>query len=345
MNTTWPTALLIFAILGGRLFAQPVSGPSADEVATAWQQLSAVLFAPPKHEMLNAAAADDALRKADLARAFYVEHGEHPVAIQARKVEAIFLIDAVTGGRGDVRGRMQSAVTEFREDDRVPPSERVVVAGTYEFRTAGAQSKTAADVSAEYKKIARALMREFPDQHQGHTSLLTEASRQEPGEARELANEVLASPAAPSEVKRQARRLVDRLELVGQPIEGKIDAALLASPGQEGWRKNRPGLVYFWATWSRESLALGELLAARNIAQVNILGVCLDENAEAAARIAEERKLPGRLVYVANGTDGDLAVKLGADRAPLLYLVNAAGRFTDVRGLDDLGAKLEQLGL
>jgi hypothetical protein len=340
---------------GEQVTSTPVSSEGKGASDQAWINLATKLAATPTVTEVNkisgspsskpsdVAAAD--LSNADQAKDFYTRFPQHPKAVEARKLEAVLLIDAVGLGDNASSARMESTVQTLRVDSSVPAFDRAVVAGTYEFKQAGKRVKTLADLMQQYEAVARGLIKEFPDQPQGYISLLTQATQHDPATARTMAMEVIKAKAAPSEVSAQAQRLVTRLDLVGQSVDKVFTGFPVDTGGKGGWPQGKAGLIYFWASWSPYSVDLGELLAGKKLSKINVIGVCLNIDAIAAAAVAKSHKLPGQLVYAPKGMAGDLAVRLGADTAPLLYLVDTRGRVTDVLGLNDLEAKLAALGL
>lgn len=286
--------------------------------------------------------AAEALAKADRARAFYTEHKSHARAAEARKLEALFLMDAVAEGDTASTTRMKAMTQAIREDTSLPASERAIVVGTYEFQTARERIHSVADMLREYEGVARHLMKEFPDQPQGYVSLLTQSMQREPAVARAMAKEV-ADSSGPAAVRAQARRLMTRFDLVGQSIAGPLAESI--ANDDKFWQQGKAGLVYFWATRSPDSISFGEMLASRKLDGVNVIGICLDADWAAAKVFAASHKLPGRLVFVPQGIDSELAERLGAVETPAIYLTDGSGVIRDVRGQENIEAKLAVLGL
>lgn len=317
----------------------------------AWQQVRDAIAAPADEALTLA----DALNIADRAKGFYTEFPQDPNASEARKLEALYLIEAAGGDDDATKARMLSSIQSFRSDQSVPAYERAIVAGTYEFIAVGRRVRSPGDLQREYQGVARSLIREFPDQPQGYITLLTEAGLVDDQSARAMAQEIVNASAAPSSARQAANGLLARLNSVGKPIDTLLDETVLKAGQKGGWRQNRPGVLYVWATWSVDSIAWGEKLKARLPADANILSICLDvpdeplelgtltPRSSAIAALAD--KLPGRVVQLPGGPENEFAVRLGANAVPLLYLVGADGRVTDVRGVENLEAKLNALGL
>jgi hypothetical protein len=324
----------------------PASAASVEAMQpgdAAWNEFVTKLAQPSTDPAASNADATAALATADAAKAFYTAYPDHAKANEARRLEALLLLDAVAAGDAQTAARMQSTVQAFRADTSVPSAERAIVAGSYEFQTARERIHTVDDMAREYEAVARALMKEFPDQPQGFVSLLTQSMNRDTATARAMADEV-SNSTGPAFAKAQARRLVTRIDLLAQAVDVPF-GDLLTTGTKNRWSKGKPGIIYFWATWNSSSIALGDMLATRSLSGVNVVGVCLDVDGTAAAAVATSHRFPGRQIYVPQGLNGDLAVKLGAFEAPALYLTDSNGVIRDVRGLEKLDAKLAALGL
>ncbi|MFT3867140.1 MAG: hypothetical protein QM715_01460 [Nibricoccus sp.] len=314
----------------------PPSSRDIEDADSSWRHLRSFLQQPQSDSLAI-------LVKADRARSFYLTHKKHCQAVEARKLEALLLLDAVAEGQKSSDLRMQAAVKEFRGDVSIPSSQRAIVAGTYEFQMARDRIRSEADLVREYEQVARRLIEEFPDQPQGYISLLTQSMQRESASALAIAREVAGS-AGPEIVRKQARRLVTRHTLVGQTITGLVSGSVLGET-EIKWQEGKPGVIYFWATWNPDSVRFAEMLAARNLEKANVIGICIDSDLNRAKSAGTEHKLPGRLIYVCGGLEGDLADRLGAVEAPAVYLTATDGTIHDVRGLENIEAKLSRLGL
>ena len=280
---------------------------------------------------------------ADQAKAFYTKNPSHANAGEARKIEAMQLIDAVNLGDTSIEGRMEDAVGAFCRDNRGAESQRAEVAGTYGFSAAMRKRLQGAELYTAYENTARSLMLSYPSQPQGYESLLTIAAGSDEKKGRALTEEILRMP-APASVKVGAQFLLDRLNLVGRPL-GDLLTDAGAKTTQTALRSGTPTLIYTWASWSPGSIALGEMLAKRNISQANIIGLNLDEDVVAAGLMAKVHNLPGILHYYNRGLQGALAQRLRVNSAPVVFFIDAKGAVGDVRGMEDIEKKLNAAGL
>jgi hypothetical protein len=283
------------------------------------------------------------VEKANRARDFHQKNAGHAKAGEAKRLEAILLLNALYQGETSIEGRARQAVQAIRSDVSLPEPMRAEVVGTAGFMAALGKNLKGPDLLADYEATARSLILEFPGQPQGYETLATIARESDETRSKALAQELLNMP-APESVKGQARFLLARYQLVGAPLDpilndAGVEAAIKAV------RKDRPSLIYTWATWSPGSVKLGQDLAKRNLGGVNVLAVNLDENVTAAQGLAAQSGLPGTLLYDARGVGGALAKGLKLSAAPQVYFVDAEGVVRDVRGTDHLEEKLTQHGL
>lgn len=310
----------------------------------AWNQLSmAYQAASGSAPNGNSPTAQSSLQCADLAKEFYTRFAGRPQAVQARKIEILLLANAIYGGKTTSLARIAAATQAFRSDLTIPAADRAEVAAAFEFSRVNAQGQSAAAAASAREAVARSLIKEYPDQAPGYMALLAQAMQHDDETARAMVLEV-ANSAGPGDVRTQAGLLANRLDLVGQSIDRVLGTDLNEDP-KNGWLPGKPVLVYFWASWSPDSLALGEMLSGRNLSAANIVGVCIDRNLAAGAAAAAAHRIAGQLIYPKGGKDGALAVRLGATGTPLVYLTDGNGQFTDVRGADNMEEKLRALGL
>lgn len=288
-------------------------------------------------------ARGSALEKANRARDFHVRFGGSKEAVEARKLECVYLVYAAEEDAA-VGSRMEDAVAGYRRDTSIPAFDRAVVAGTYEFSAARTRIRNLGDARREHIAIAKSLIREFPDQPQGYVSLITLAMSGEDAEARELLSAVATAPSAPSDLQSRAATWISRLELVGSPIT-RVIGEPHGARGHEGWTRGRPGVVYFWSKSSPASIELAETLREFESNTSNLVGVCMDESTEAGISSVESSAMPGRQLMNRERGGTELLDRSSAAHEPLVLLVDASGHICDVRGLYDLAGKLRRLGL
>lgn len=177
-------ALLTFtALRSGVAHAQEARRPTAPHEGTVvvldpaventWTQLVEELRQPqsqtetPKSIPARQSEGAKTVELADMFRQFYKDFPGAPQSIEAQKLEALLLIDAVADGAEAEAERMEALVASLRSNLAFPADIRAEIAATYEFRKARNRIDTAVDAPRVYQEVARALMIEFPDQPQG----------------------------------------------------------------------------------------------------------------------------------------------------------------------------------
>lgn len=132
-----------------------------------------------------------------------------------------------------------------------------------------------------------------------------------------------------SHVAQKARGAKRRLESVGQPLELKGKSATGRGTVDLASYRGRVVLVHYWATEYNACTAdfplLKSLLAkyGKNFA---IIGVSLDNDAQAVVSYLKQEKLPWEQIYEPGGLDSRLANELGIVTMPTMILVDKDGR-------------------
>lgn len=281
--------------------------------------------------------------RADRAKEFHSQFPQHDKAGEAKLLEVRALVNAVQAGDATVEGRLAAAVQAVRSDPAAPAAIQVQAVAAYEFSRKTRGLKTHAERLKAIERVARDLAADFPDQPHGFESLLAvAASDRDEVNARKVARDLLAMP-APAPVKNEARKVLSRFDLVGQPLVGELDGANETAV-KAALQRGVPTIIYTWATWSPGSLALAADLKKRGLA-ANIVGLNLDTDPGAAATVAQREALVGNLVYDSRGKEGALAQRLKVRGTAEVFLVDERGVIRDVRADGDLANKLKQIGL
>lgn len=352
LTPTFARSVFLLGIISA-LHAQPATPRSAD-ADRAWLDLQAPL---PSTDVVGreqepnsaarkatlAAKAAGFVSAADRARDFYTQFPQHAKIADAKLAEVRALVNATQAGDATVEGRLASLVQTMRTDLALPETIRVQAACAYEFSRQMRGTKTREERLKGIETVARQLTVEFPGQPQGYESLLTvAATSDDDAQAKKIARELTHSN-SPTEVKENARTLLERCALIGKPLvpelEGAHEIAAKASllPG-------RPTILYSWTTGSRGSLAVAADLKQSGLA-ANLLGLNLDSDTRAAEVFAQKQGLVGTQIYDGRGKEGALAQRLKIKKASQVLLIDAQGLIREVNGERDLKRKLKQLGL
>jgi hypothetical protein len=183
---------------------------------------------------------------------------------------------------------------------------------------------------AEFAQIERALVAEFPDAPNGYEGLLNIARDSSPKQGAAIVAELLSMETTPSEIKTQAVVMRARYALAGRPVS-ELAPGLPLAPGKETW-------LYTWSKSSPESIALARMLADTKPDTVELLGLCLDREAEppldGSAGEESASIQPGRLIQ----DDGTLSAALVLTGPGLVYAIGEGGRIRTVNILNELHA-------
>jgi TolA-binding protein/peroxiredoxin len=133
-----------------------------------------------------------------------------------------------------------------------------------------------------------------------------------------------------SEPAPKAAGALRRLGSVGKPMRlrgpeiqgGSVDLA--AQP-----YRGKVVLIHYWATWCEpckaDMVLLKDLYAKRGGRELEIIGVCLDENETSAKRYLAENRFPWKHLREPGGLDNRLANEMGVMTLPLMLLVDQKG--------------------
>jgi hypothetical protein len=155
--------------------------------------------------------------KAD-ARNFHNIYPNDQRAKEARKIEMMALLS----GRASAKNRLSPAdrleVDVYLADATMPATDRFEVsAGIKNLELQSARIKIWSDSLRMRAGHARALMREFPDDQRGYGYLLSLGRGSDSAAAKQIAGELLHSP-APEKIRRGAQSLLAQRTMEGKPL-------------------------------------------------------------------------------------------------------------------------------
>lgn len=307
--------------------------PSREEAAARarWQRLQDyrhvnVNASPGSIEAVTPASY---LERADELRDFPQKHPGDSHVREARHLEALNLLYAEFFGDNTLRDRIGPLVEDLRRDQLLPELERFRIAA-FDANNQVPRSERAQSARLnQQEKAVRKLIDEFPAVPEAYQALWWLARSSGGKQAGNIARDLLAMPCS-AEIKAGARILLSRQQLVGQRLRDVVpDDALPTGVGQ------RKLVLYTWNVSTEWSLLLPAHLAEQAPAGADLIGVSLDKDVRKARAIAEERKLPGRLIFDDAGPDSDLARALKLDEAPLVLITDRNGVIETVTGWAD----------
>ena len=149
----------------------------------------------------------------------------------------------------------------------------------------------------------------------------------------------------------KAAGAVKRLTSDGQPFDLAGPAIGTGKPFAAAQLAGKPYVVYYWASWSTtladDAKKLKELVAAYGPKGLELVTVCLDDDAKTAAQAVAGLNLPGTHLHQPGGLDrSPLATAYGVLLAPHTFVVGKDGKVVNrnaqVGMLDDDVKKVTQ---
>ena len=281
-----------------------------------------------------AKSADEANRL----RAFQTQYPTHPAVREAKRLEALALNHGALMGDATQEARRTLLVTELRADEAIPVVARFeVVAWSLQVENMRRAHPTKAIRLAAHEAVANSLIAEFPTVADGYASLFAVGLQSASDRAGAIARQLINIPATPEVVKAEARRLVERLALIGKPID-----ELFANNGGTSLRfakESGPTIIYSWTAGAAPSIALAKRMK-QSFPHAEFVGVCLDPDTVNAQRVASASGIPGRQYFDARGVGSPLAAALAMGTPAVVLLADKAGVIRDVQGVQQTKAKL-----
>lgn len=321
----------------------PVVLKSADET---WRELENVAQDGLRRRdttsaLSNEQALAEMLASAEAFKEFYTTYPDHASAAEAKRREALVLIQAWRSGDETQQARRKAAVSNVRKDPDIPAARRSEVAALADNIVVEKRAGLSLEARLEaYERVARGLVSEFPDLPDAYEALVHIAKDSSDAKASAIASHLLAWADAPAWVKQEAKALADRYALIGTSVFD-LTKAIIARDNPFEPLKGRPIAIYTWATTHPPSLSNAKELTSKLTRDFRIVGICLDQRDLAPAkRIAQEEALPGEQIYDWLGRRGEVAEALGAVDPGLVYLADDKGIVRSVSAQRNLAAAM-----
>jgi thiol-disulfide isomerase/thioredoxin len=296
----------------------------------------------------RALAAGMAALGADKARDFYTQFPADKRAADAHATEFDLLQNAVRLGNTNaaVVTRFTTLADARASDPSISEDERFgAYAATVRMALMAKQSEGEAAMVAELEKAGHNIVKRFPNRPDGYQILLEVASDSDPDKARQLAQEIIANPAAAA-VKPMAEQLLARLDRIGKPVDLQF-TAVDKREVDLGKLKGKVVLVDFWATWCGPCVAeLPDVKSAYDKLHAKgfeIIGVSLDNDQSALEKFVKDKDMAWPQYFDGKGWENKFAKQFGIEAIPAMWLLDKKGvlRYTEAR--DGLPDKIEKL--
>jgi hypothetical protein len=312
--------------------AQSLSAPQAAD--NAWAKLQ-LLAAPIPLGSLGtsvdpasviALEANQFLQASRSAKAFYTAFPGDVFAGEARKLEVMSGLQSVEFGNTPYQQTALELATAYAGDAANALSDRFDVALTASLFSPKATGVRLTEDAAAYEALADGLRSQFGDLTQVYRLYLSIMGTVPVADGAELALKI-QDMNAPAWAKAEAQRTLDRVALVGRPI----DLGLLSQdnvPIRLDASGSGPTVVYVWS--NRIGTADLDALAqyASAIPQgTRVVYVSLQSSA-ATAGAAQAAPVPGFFCFDPSSLDGLIARTLGVQQIPYVYVIDGQGRLS-----------------
>lgn len=341
--------------------AQSTNAPAANAAAdAAWAELQRAFQPPtvppewngkePTPEQVEAFRTRQgtlAGEAADKAQAFQTRFPNDPRADEAWQAEWQFTQIAVRLGNTNKLDHLEKLELARLKDPKTTEDERFEIRSRAIQREAlSHESESRAAVFAALEKGVRQLQKEFPGRKETLELLLLVAQNSPPEKALELAREVVAKAGDDEQLKPAAEGLVQRLGLIGQPLDLKF-TALDGSAFDLAKLKGKVVLVDFWATWCgpclRELPAVKAVYDKLHGKGFEIVGISFDKDKAALTKLIAREKMTWPQYFDGKHWDNDLGRRFGIQSIPTMWLVDKRGKLRDLEARDDLEDKVAKL--
>jgi hypothetical protein len=314
---------------------------AAFEAAVAPRDVS-VPAGPSDADLTRARAelATEYVRQADQLRAYRQRAGNEARASDARRLEALALVQATRLGDDAQRERLDLLVDAVRSDPDIDATRRFEVAAYADNLVVELNDRLDASTRLEeYARVARALQAEFPDVEAGYEALLAVARAQPPKEGAALANGLLQMPEASGEIRLAASEHVRRCALVGQsiseltaPAEGETSVDLDFAAG-------RRMVLYTWSAGDAYSLWVAQQVAEQAPADVAVIAIDLGHGSGGAEAVGPP-DLPGTRLDGLDPAVAQMCWVLRLTEPGLVYVTDPDGVITAIGAQNDLSRHL-----
>ena len=361
-------AAVIMTTASGPVGAQNAQAPTASSSSPsdkAWEAFSAstTLPAPPASwqgdeepslseiEAFRKEYGEAALKSANLARDFIKSYPTETERVaQASDVEFNMLQLAVRLGVTKETDRLQKLESGRLSDPSIPEEQRFEIrVNSMQRKVMEKESEGMPALLATFESEVRILQKEFPDREEPLMMLLQLSQMVESDKAKVFAKEAFDKAKDPM-LKEEAKTMLDRLNLLGSPLElsfAPIDTEAHGATISIASLKGKVVLVDFWATWCgpciQELPNVKQAYAELHDQGFEILGISFDSEKQTLERFVKKESVNWPQYFDGKGWGNELGARFGINSIPSMWLVDKKGVLRDMNARTDLVDKVKKL--